>query len=327
MVVVHALSRELASNHQKENSMKTIARIGGLLLFIGALLPIGLPAAQSNAATGTVTMTVTAAGKKGRTPPAITRDDVQVYQSKEKLQVADWKRGETLYLAVLIDDSIDTSAAANWNDLKAFMNAQPATTSIAVAYARNGAATIAQDFTADHSKAAKALRLPVGGQGAFSSPYLAMQDLIKRWPASGDRRSIILISSGIDYFRGNFGPTSPDLDFTIELAQKGNINIWTIYYPGAGHTSRGFFRVSNAQSNLSQLSDETGAESYFLGVSAPVSFKSYFDEIQAHLSNQYLLTFPASGGKKGRFDRVRVATELPRVEFMAPSAVFLPASQ
>jgi hypothetical protein len=241
--------------------------------------------------------------------------------------VADWKRGETLNLAVLIDDSIDTSAATNWNDLKAFINAQPKTTSIAVGYARNGAAMISQDFTSDHALAAKALRLPIGGQGAFSSPYLALQDLVKRWPASGDRRSIIFITSGIDYFRGNFGPTSPDLDLTIELAQKGNINIWTIYYPGAGHTSRGFFRVSSAQSNLSQLSDETGAESYYLGVSAPVSFKPYFDEIQVHLANQYLLTFPASGGKKGRFDRVRVATELPGVEFMAPSAVFLPASQ
>jgi hypothetical protein len=233
--------------------MKMLTKIGSLFLLVSALLPMGLGAAQSNAAAGGVTMTVTAIGKKGKTPPAITRDDVQVYQGKEKLQVADWKRGDALYLAILIDDSVDTSAATNWNDLKAFINAQPASTSVAVAYGRNGAATIAQDFTSDHALAAKALRLPFGGQGAFSSPYLAMQDLIKRWPASGDRRSIILISSGIDYFRGNFGPTSPDLDSTIELAQKSNVNIWTIYYPGAGHTSRGFFRVSNAQSNLSQL--------------------------------------------------------------------------
>jgi len=307
--------------------MKTTLRIGGLFLLIGTLLPLGLPAVQSSGSTGTVTMTVTAVGKKGKTPPAVTKDDAQVYQAKERLQVADWKRGETLYLAILIDDSINSSAASNWNYLKAFISAQPATTSIAVAYARNGAAMIAQDFTTDHALAQKALRIPLGGQGAFSSPYLAMQDLIKRWPASGDRRSIVLISSGIDYFRGNFGPYSPDLDSTIELAQKGNVNIWTIYYPGAGHTSRGFFRISNAQSSLSQLSDETGAESYFLGVGTPVSLKAYFDEIQDHLANQYLLTFPASGGKKGRFDRVRVSTELPGVEFMAPSEVFLPASQ
>jgi len=60
-------------------------------------------------------------------------------------------------------------------------------------------------------------------------------------PGDGERRSILLISSGIDYFRGNFGPTSPDLDPTIESAQKGNINIWTLYAPDAGHGDVDFF--------------------------------------------------------------------------------------
>ncbi len=276
---------------------------------------------------GAVTMTVTAIGKKNAAPPEVKKEDIQLYQGKERLQVADWKRGKTLYLAVLIDDSLDSSIASQWSDLKAFIAAQPQTTSIAVAYARNGAAMFAQDFTTDHALAAKALRIPLGGVGAFSSPYLALQDLMKRWPSTGDRRSILLISSGIDYFRGNFGPTSPDLDTTIAHAQKSNINIWTIYALDSGHTGRGFFRVFNAQSNLSQLSGETGAESYYLGQGVPVTLKPYFDEIALHLSNQYLLTFESRGGKKGRFERVRVTTELPNLEFMTPSEVFLPAMQ
>ena len=127
--------------------------------------------------------------------------------------------------------------------------------------------------------------------------------------------------------RGSFGPTSPDLDPTIERAQKQNTNIWSVYSPDAGHRSRGFFRTTRAQANLSQLSEETGAEAYYLGTSAPVTFKPYLDEIAAHLNNQYLLTFRANGGKKGRFERPRVLTELPNVEFMTPSAVFLPAVQ
>ena len=94
-----------------------------------------------------------------------------------------------------------------------------------------------------------------------------------------------------------------------------------------GHASRGYFRVFNAQSNLSRLSEETGAESYYLELGRPVSLKPYFDEIQSHLNNQYLLTFEGSGGKKGKFERVRVATEIPKVEFITPSEVFLPASQ
>jgi VWFA-related protein len=308
--------------------MNFAIKVQSSLLLLAALLATSTYGrAMAAPADGIATTTVTAVGKKNAVPPEIKRDDVQVYQGKERVQVADWKRGEKLYLAVLIDDSLDSSIASQWNELKSFLSTQPDTTYAAVAYARNGEAVIAQDFTNDHGLASKALRIPFGGQGAFSSPYLSLQDLIKRWPASGDRRSIILISSGIDYFRGNFGPISPDLDSTIERAQKENINIWTIYAPDSGHVGRGFFRINNAQSNLSQLSDETGAESYYLGSGAPVTLKPYFDEISEHLRNQYLLSFAGTGGKKGRFERVRLAVELPNVQFLTPSEVFVPATK
>jgi hypothetical protein len=298
-----------------------------ILIFGAIVLVTGLLATGAVAETGAVTLTVTAVGKKDTNPPAITKDDVQLHLNKERTQIANWKRGEKLYLAVLIDDSLDSGVASQWNDVKAFFNAQPDTTYISVAYARNGTAMLTQDFTNDHELAAKALRIPLGSGGAFSSPYLALLDLMKRWPTSADRRSILLFSSGIDYFRGGFDPRSPDLDPTIQRAQKQNINVWSVYAPDAGHRARGFFLATRAQSNLSQLSDETGAECYALGTLAPVSFKPYLDEIGAHLSNQYLLTFNASGGKKGRFERVHVTTELPNTEFLAPSQAFLPATQ
>ena len=275
---------------------------------------------------GSVMMTVTAVGKKDTAPPEVKRDDIKLYKGKEGLQVADWRRSEKLFLAILIDDSLDSNVASQWRDLKNFIIAQPPTTYISVAYGRNGEAALAQDFTTDHALAAKAVRSPLGSAGAFSSPYLELQDLIKRLPASGERRSIMFFSSGIDYFRGNFGPQDPDLDTTIEHAQKSNINIWTIYAPDAGHLGRGFFRVSLAQSNLSQLSDESGGESYYLGFGPAVTFKPYFDDIDLHLRNQYLLTFEGSGGKKGRFERVRVATEIGNLEFLTPSEVFVPAT-
>ena len=306
------------------------ANPSGLALMIGALtLVSGFFVSNAVAAEpGTVIMTVTAVGKKNTSPPIVTKDNVQLFLNKERSQIADWKHGEKLYLAVLIDDSLDSDIANQWNDLKAFFAGQPDTTYIAVAYARNGTAMLAQDFTNDHELAAKALRLPLGGGGAFSSPYLALLDLMKRLPPSADRRSILLISSGIDYFRGDFGTRSPDLDSTISRAQKQNINVWTIYAPDAGHRARGFFLTFRAQSSLSQLSDETGAESYYLGTGAPVTLKPYFDELSMHLSNQYLLTFKASGGAKGRFERVRVvATELPSVEFLAAPQAFLPAAK
>jgi VWFA-related protein len=301
----------------------------GSLLLGAMVMSAALPFAQKAVAadTSAVTMTVTAVGKKDTQPPPLTKDDVQLFQGKEKVQVADWKRGETLYLAVLIDDSLESSVANQWSDLKAFIMAQPESTYVAVAYARNGSAVVAQDFTKDHALAAKALRIPLGNAGAFTSPYLAVQDWIKRWPESGERKSIMVLSSGIDYFRGSFDPIDPDLDTTVAHAQKQNVNVWTIYVPDAGHVGRREFRVFNAQSNLSRLSEETGAESYYLGFGMPVTLKPYFDEIQMHLNNQYLLTFVGNGGKKGKFERVRVITEAPNVEFLTPSEVFLPAVQ
>jgi hypothetical protein len=296
------------------------------LLAAALALAIGLSTASAvPAEQGAVTMTVTAVGKKDISAPAVKKEDVQLFLNKERTQIANWQRGEKLYLAVLIDDSLDSGVGSQWGELKEFFNAQPQSTYISVAYARNGSAMLVQDFTNDHELAAKALRLPMGG-GAFSSPYLALLDLMKRWPASPDRHSILLVSSGIDYFHGNF-PTSPDLDTTIEHAQKQNINVWSIYAPDAGHRARGFFLIGRAQSNLSQLAEETGAESYYLGSSAAVSFKPYLDELTTHLSNQYLLSFQANGGAKGRFERDRVTTELPNLEFLHASQVFLLATQ
>jgi hypothetical protein len=301
-------------------------RCKGALLLAAMAVAAAMPLASKAAAadSSAVTMTVTAVGKKETQPPPLTKDDVQLYQGKEKVQVADWKRGDALFLAVLIDDSLQSAVASQWGDLKAFFMAQPENTYIAVAYGRNGVAMVAQDFTKDHALAAKALRMPLGSAGAFTSPYLAVQDWVKRWPDSGERKSIMLFSSGIDYFRGSFDPVDPDLDGTISRAQKQNINIWTIYVPDAGHVGNRSFRVFNAQSNLSRLSEETGAESYYLGSGMPVTLKPYFDEIQMHLNNQYLLSFVGNGGKKGKFERVRVVTEVPNVEFLTPSEVFLP---
>src|SRR5215472_4007903 len=255
-----------------------------------------------------VTLTVTAVGKKNSTTATVNKSDVEYFLNKERTQIADWRRGEKLYLAVLIDDSLRATVASQWNELQAFFDAQPDTTYISVSYARNGSAMLAQDFTNNHALAAKALRLPIGIEAA-TSPYYALQDLMKHWPSTTDRRSILLLSSGIDYIHGNF-PESPDLQTTIERAQKENVNVWSIYYPDATRLGRRFFLATKAQSDLTQMSDETGGKALYLSTTAPVTFKPYLDELTTRLNNQYLLTFRGNGGAKGRFERVRVATEL-----------------
>jgi len=307
----------------KQSSLARLFSITAAL----SLMLIFFSATAVAAGPGNATFTVTAVAKKGAELSVVNKTDAQLLVNKQRTPVNDWNRGEKLYLAVLIDDSLDSVVASQWSDLKAFFLAQPDTTYIAVAYSRNAAAMLAQDFTNDHQLAAKALRIPLGEGGAFSSPYLALQDLMKRWPTnSNERHSILLISSGLDDFRGSFTPTSPDLDTTVEHAQKQNINVWSIYYPDSRHRGRAF-RAFNGQYNLTQLAEETGAECFYLGFEAPVTFKPYLDELAMHLRNQYLLTFEGDGGAKGRLEPVRLSTELSGVEFFSAMRAFVPPAK
>src|ERR1700722_16726105 len=97
-------------------------RWNGTLLLAAMAMAAAMPLPSKAAATDapSVTMTVTAVGKKDKQPPPLTKDDVKLYQGKERVQVGDWRRGEPLFLAVLIDDSLESSVANQWNDLKAF---------------------------------------------------------------------------------------------------------------------------------------------------------------------------------------------------------------
>lgn len=314
-------------NHR---SLQLGTLLGAILLISGGFTHAqkAAPSGPNTAASGSVTFTVTAVGKKDAQTPPIALDDVQLFTGKERKQIADWRKGDKLYLAILIDDSIQNTAASQWDYLKEFIMSQAPTTYIALGYIRNNVTMVAQDFTDNHELAAKALRIPLGVGALGSSPYLGTMDMLKRWPETGPRRSVLLISSGIDYFRGQgFGPFSPDLDPLIQRAERQNTNVWTIYYPSASHRGQSFFHLTNSQNNLDKLSEDTGAESYFLGTQAPVSVKPYLDEINQHLGNQYLLTFSGSGGNKGRYQSVKVKTELKDVEFFTPSQVYFPGGK
>jgi hypothetical protein len=104
-----------------------------------------------------------------------------VYEGRDRDQVTDWVPlvGDHagLQLFVLIDDASNSSLDSQLADLKQFMNNQRATTLIGVGYMRDGTVQVAQNLTADHAQAAKALRLPFGDPGISASPYFSVVDL------------------------------------------------------------------------------------------------------------------------------------------------------
>jgi hypothetical protein len=309
---------------------RSFARIGSLLGVL-ALAGGGLAAAQAQApapapASHPVTFTVTSVG--GEREAAISKDDVRLRLRRNQITPVDgWAREDKLFLAILIDDSIDRAAGSHWRDLQELIRSQRATTLVAVGYLRNNGTTLAQDFTADHEAAANALRIPFGDRGP-SSPYLAVLDMLRRWPKTGPRRSILLVSSGFDYFRGpTSGPTYPDVDPLVRMAQRQDTNIWSVYFPSASRRGRNFSYAWQGINNLARVSDETGGELFALGTGMPVSLKPHFDDIASRLGSQYLLTFGAVRERRGRHVRVDVSSDLPDLDFLAPAAVFVPAAE
>jgi hypothetical protein len=299
-------------------------------LLIGFIWGISASSAQQSASgTVPVSTVVSVEARHGKDVPVVTRDDVRVYEGRNRLQVRDWipLQGEqsSLELFVVIDDASGMDLASQFEDMRRFMNAQPPTTAIAVGYMQNGTVRVVQNFTKDHSEAGKALRIPLGAGVGESSPYLAVTDAIKHWPESPARHEIFLVSDGIDPLQP--GPTNSYLDEAISQAQRTGTQISAIYATGSGHFGHSLWRINQGQSNLSRLADETGGEAYFQGFETPLAFAPFLDQFAGRLNHQYRLTFLANAGKKPAWQHVRLETEVSNAELVTASKVYVPASK
>ncbi len=288
--------------------------------------------------------------------PILRPENVQVKQGKTSLKVDHLipARGDNaaLQLFILIDDTCDTSIGNSLNDIRDFINAQPATTVVGVAYMSNASIQIAQNFTNDHATAAKAIRLPRGNLSAMDSPYLSLISLIKGWPEQKVRREVLMVSDGIDRLRNermssqtapsasrasrNMTPSmststgmttmSPDVDSASTAAQRYGVIVHGIYATGVGRAGRNSWEAQVGQSGVAKITDEAGGEYYSLGTQSLVSFKPYLDRLQRVLDNQYYLVFGAVPKNKAGLQRVRISTEASGFEIAAADNVWVPTS-
>ena len=313
----------------RKNLIESISLVLCLLL---GLIPVeaqdGSPRATSPVQ---MTVTVRVLGK-GKPMPEVNREDVIVRQGKDRLQVTGWAPigadRSPLDLFVLIDDAAKSSVSSQFSDLRDFINAMPANTSVGVGYMRNGTVQIAQHLTTDHRQAAKALRIPLGSPGVYGSPYLSVIDLMKRWPETRNRREIVMITDGIDrrhawpHHRG-LGPISPDVSSASSLAQRTGTILHAIYTPGVGWRGSNFWQVANGQNGMSTLANETGGESFFLGMGTPITFRPYLNRFETGLGNRYRLEFNAVPGTKPGLRYVKLSTEVAGVELHSAESVWV----
>ncbi len=286
-------------------------------------------AAQTPGAPGVpASVIITLEPKHGKTIPPVESQDIQVKEAGERRPVESITplAQSGMQLMLLIDDSARGTFDTEISTLKQFITSLPPNVDVAVAYMRNGMADVTSNFTRDHAAAAKGVRVAFGAGGADVSPYDSLTDAIKKWPAgAAQRREIIMISSGIEGLGGGLNPDNPYVEAGIRSAQEAGVVVYSIYSPSVGHGGHSMWRNTWGQNFLSQLSDETGGESYMIGFGSPVSFQPFLESIAAQWQNQYLLTFAAKPENKSGFQQLKVSVTEKDASIAAPDRVFVRA--
>lgn len=227
-----------------------------------------------------------------------------------------------LNVFMLIQDDVVSSIGSEMKPLGAFLRKLPRGSRVSVGYLRTGTLQVRQKFTTDLERAANSLRIPVGvGSAAPYNPYVEVIEALKRFDSQpGGRRAILLVSDGLDISRGMSSIAagqSPDLQRAISEAQRRGVAIYSFFAPTT--TSLGNSALlSNAQSSLQRLSDETGGRAFFQGLGVPTSFEPFIEELSSALDRQIALTYLSTHQKKG-FHRVRISSSRPDVDVNYPA--------
>jgi VWFA-related protein len=300
---------------------------------------MGLNSATAQSRGETISPTSSASPAKPVIIPLTIRVKGQITPSELELQTVDMTVNEDgdpqtilsiramgtsspINLMILIQDDVVSSIGLEIKSLAEFIRRLPRGSRVSVGYLRTGSLQVRQKFTNDLEKAAASLRGPIGvASVAPYNPYVEVIEASKRFDAQpAGRRAILLVSDGLDVSHGfdSSGPMqSLDLQRAITEAQRRSVAVYSFYAPAALTTSD-VNLISNAQSSLKRLSDETGGRAFFQGFAAPTSFDPFIKELNSALDRQIALTYLSTHLSKG-FHRVKIASSTPGVEINYPT--------
>ena len=231
-------------------------------------------------------------------------------------------RDSPVTLAILIQEDLVPSVGTEIKTLADFVRSLPRGSRVMTGYLRTGSLQVKQRFTNDLEKAAKSLRPPSGFPSAGPyNPYVEVIEALKRFEGQPlGRRAILLVSDGLDISRGvdSSSPTqSVDLQRAVNESQRRSVAIYGIYAPTQIAAANPVL-ITNAQSSLLRLSNETGGLAFFQGTGAPVSFEPFLRELDVSLEKQAALTFLSTHLDKG-FHRIEIKSSTPGVKVAYPS--------
>lgn len=311
----------------------TTRLISVLLLLVGfPALP--LLAQNDSSIPGVSVQTIVTAQPRKKGPlPTLNREDIMAFEGRTRNKVTSWipsiGQHASLEFLILLDDDSGLGLASQLSDIRDFILSQPNTTAVGVGYMRNGTVQFTAPFTTNHQQAAGSLRIPMGQSGINGSPYFSLSDVVKRWqPGGAERREVLMVTDGIDRYGFGSGLQDPYVDAAIADCQKAGVVVYSIYSRGNGHFGRNFWRNNWGQNFLSELSEETGGESFWIGFGNPVSFKPYLDELSTQLNGQQFLAAVVMMPKdKAELRPIKFHTEVRNVDLAYPYSVWVPAGK
>ncbi|GGG76249.1 hypothetical protein [Edaphobacter dinghuensis] len=281
-------------------------------------------AAQAQQEGPTPTQALVAVDAKNPTVPTISDVTIKVNNRATQLTNLTPVQASGAQVAILIDDGLRMSMARELPALRDFVKGLRPGTEAFVGYMQNGRIINSQGFTTDLNAVADDLRIPVGSPGLSASPYFCLSDFVKRWPENASStpkaRFVLMITNGVDPYNGSTSITnqnSPYVDAAVKDAQRAGVAVYSMYYSDAG--IRGGRASFSGQSYLAQIAQGTGGTAYYQGVGNPVSMEPYLKQFQKAISETYVASFMAPGGKG--LVQLKVSTKLPKTKLNAPEYV------
>lgn len=257
----------------------------------------------------------TALDQKDRFVKDLTREEVNVFDSKKKQQIVDFARETDLPLRVglLIDTSnsirdrfkFELEAAAEFlnsilqhKDDRAFL----------LSFDTN--AEVVQDFTNDIEKLTNGLRSlrPGGGTALFDAVYHASRDkLMGDQTPVGVRRVIVVISDGDD------NQSRVSREDALAMAQRAEVTIYAI--------STNISRIEeHGDKVMKRFAEETGGRMF--SPFRMTDLTRSFEQIGQELRSQYALLFRPTTPRDGAFHNIEVVSLRKGVKVRARKGYF-----
>jgi hypothetical protein len=266
---------------------------------------------------------------EGELPASVTGQDLSVKVDGKPARVTSWKPFQSpensLELVLLIDGSARSALGGQFDSIERFIKSLPPNIKAAIAYMQNGSAIFAGPLSADHAEVLRGLHLPAGSAGSSASPYFCLSDLAKHWPSTdrAARREVVMVTDGIDPYHPEVDMDDPYLQAAIADSVRARLVVYSIYWQGKGNTSDYVYQNNAGQSLLAMVSEATGGKNFTSGMSDPVSFQPFLDELTHRFRNQYELGFTVGMVGKPQVETLKLKLSAPGTEINSPGQVMV----